>query len=198
VKRISLLLVLAFAMIRPAHAQQATVITGFLGAQFFDTDAPLETSPVLGMRWAWFARNGHGFEMTLDYTETRVEASQLSSILGLSFDDPQAIPEQLLRIALDYGYVGRGGVVRPYVTAGVGFLDANLVLSNRAERILANLNREVDTHDSSITYEAGAGVLVGEERLRFRYDMRIVRIDHLLTYGGTTTYQTSGGICWVF
>jgi opacity protein-like surface antigen len=198
VKRLVLLLVLAFAVVDTAHAQQATVLTGFLGAEFFDTDAPLETSPVLGLRWAWFARNGHGFETTLDYTESRVEVSQLGSLLGLSFDDPQTIPEQHLRIALDYAYVGRGGLVRPYVTAGVGYLDAELVLSNRAERILANLNREVETQDSSITYEAGAGVLVGEERMRFRYDMRIIRIDDLFIYGGTTTYETSGGISLVF
>jgi opacity protein-like surface antigen len=198
VKRLFFLLVLAFAMTRPAHAQQASVISGFLGAQFFDTDAPLETSPVLGLRWAWIARNGHGFEVTIDYTETRVEVGQLTSLLGLSFGDPQTMPEQLQRIAVDYAYVGRGGVVRPYVTAGVGFLDASLVLSNRAERILATLNRQVDTHDSSVTYEAGAGVLVGEDRLRFRYDMRIIYIDQLFTYGGTTTYQATGGISWVF
>ena len=198
VKRILLLFLLACAPAGAPRAQQATVIGGFLGAQFYDTDAPLETSPVVGIRWAWFARNGQGFEVTLDYTETRVETGQLETALGLDFDDPQSEPEQLQRISVDYGYVGRGGMVRPYVVAGVGFLRADLALSRRAERFLAATNRTLDTHDTSATFEAGTGVLLGEDRLRFRYDVRIVRIDSLFQDGGTTTYQTTGGVSWVF
>jgi len=198
VKRSLLLLLLMCASAGAARAQDSNVVSAFLGAQFFDTGAPLETSPVLGLRWAWFARNGHGLEVTIDYTESRVETGQLAILLGLSFDDPQTITERLQGLSLDYAYVAHGGMVRPYVTAGVGCLRSDLVLSQRAERIIEAFNRSVDTRESSATYEAGAGVLVGEERLRFRYDLRVVWIDQLLQSGGTATFQTSGGISWVF
>ncbi len=197
-KTLLLALLIACAPLGAIRAQQATVVGGFLGAQFYDTDAPLETSPILGVRWAWFARNGQGFEVTLDYTETRIETGQIATVLGLSFDDPQSEPEQQQRISVDYGYVGRGGMVRPYVVAGVGFLRADIALTLRGQRLATALNRTVDTHDSSTTFEAGTGVLVGEDRLRFRYDVRIVRIKNLFDDGGTTTYQTTGGISWVF
>src|SRR5262249_21484485 len=160
-KTLLLAFLAACAPLSIARAQQATVVGGFLGAQFYDTDAPLETSPIFGVRWGWFARNGQGFEVTLDYTETRIESGQIATVLGLSFDDPQTEPEQHQRISVDYGYVGRGGVVRPFVVAGVGFLRADIALTHRGERLVTSLNRTLDTHDTSTTFEAGAGVLAG-------------------------------------
>jgi hypothetical protein len=198
VKKLALLLLLICASARTAQAQQATVVSGFLGFEFHDSSAALETNPVVGGRWAWFARNGHGLEVSLEYGETRIEAGQLPILLSLSFDDPQTVTERLGRISVDYGYVGHGGVVRPYVTAGLGVLRGEIVLSQRAQRIVEAQNRTVDTVDSSATWEAGTGVLVGDERLRFRYDLRVIWINDLFGNGGTATYQTSGGISWVF
>jgi len=198
VKRFALLFLLLCAPVGAARAQSTTMVGGHLGVEFFDTTTALETAPVIGGRWAWFARNGHGLEVGLEYSETRLEAGQLTVLLELPFDDAQTVTEQLSRFSLDYGYVGRGGVVRPYVTAGVGYLRGDIVLSHRAERILDALNRTVDTRDSTPTYEAAVGVLVGEERLRFRYDLRLIWIDQLFGNDGTATFQTSGGLSWVF
>jgi outer membrane protein with beta-barrel domain len=198
VKRLLPLILLLCAPVGALRAQPATVVGGHLGVEFFDTSTGLETSPVIGGRWAWFARNGHGFEVGLEYSETRLESGQLTVLLELPFDDPQTVSERLLRGSVDYGYVGRGGVVRPYVMAGVGYLRGEILLSNRARRIVDALNRTVDTHDSTPTYEAAVGVLVGEERLRFRYDLRLIWIDGLFGNDGTATFQTSGGLSFVF
>lgn len=197
-KRLLVILFLASSSVSPILAQQARVVTAFLGEQFFDAGAAQEASAVLGVRWAWYARTGHGFEFTIDYTETRIEGGQLPLLLNFNFEDPQTMPEELERVAVDYSYVARGGLVRPYVSAGVGYLRADIRLSNRAEQFLASLGRTMDTDDSATTYGAGAGVLIGDELLRFRYDLRLIRMGDLFSTGSTTNFQTSGGFAWVF
>lgn len=199
-RRVGRAIALAVLLSAPAgvaRAQQAQMVTGFLGARFYDIDSALETSPVVGARWGWFARSGHGFEFAIDYTESRLETGQIALLLGVSFEDPQALPEQLETVSLDYAYVARGGVVRPYAMIGAGYVRAEIALSNRAERLLESLNRSLETSDTSAVYQAAFGVLVGEERLRFRYDARLVRIDSL--FGSpTTVFQMGGGFSWIF
>jgi len=84
------------------------------------------------------------------------------------------------------------------VSAGLGYLRATISLSGRAESVLSSLGRTFDTGDNAVTYGAGAGVLIGEERIRFRYDMRVIRVGALFNSGNGTTLQTTGGLAWVF
>jgi len=197
-KRALVLVVLGLCPIAAAQAQQARVVSTFLGVQLYDNRSALETSGVLGVRYAWFARTGHGFEVSLDYTQTRAEAGTLVQLLSLNFSDPQTLPEDLERLGVDYSYVSRGGMVRPFVNVGAGYLRADISLSARAERFVKALGRTIDTVDNAFTYEAGAGVLIGEDRLRFRYDVRVIRFGGVFDTGPGTTLQTSGGIAWVF
>ncbi len=197
-KRALFLVALVSCPVAGVRAQEAHVVTAFLGEQFYDNTSAVEASGVLGVRWAWYARNGHGFEFTLDYARTRIEAGALPAFLGLNFDDPQTLPEELERVAVDYSHVSRGGLVRPYVSAGLGYLRATISLSGRAESVLSSLGRTFDTGDNALTYGAGAGVLIGEDRLRFRYDMRVIRFAALFNSGNGTTLQTTGGFAWVF
>ena len=197
-KKLLVLVLLGLCPVAAVRAQEARVVTAFLGEQFYDTRSALESSGVVGVRWAWYARTGHGFEVSLDYAQTRVETGTLSQLLGLNFDDPQTLPEELERLAVDYSYVARGGLVRPYVSAGLGYLRADISLSGRAERFISSLGRTFDANDSALTYGAGAGVLIGEDRLRFRYDLRVIRFAELFNTGNSTTLQTSGGFAWVF
>ncbi len=197
-KRALVLVALGLCPVAAAQAQQARVVSTFLGAQFYDNRSALETSGVIGVRYAWFARTGHGFEASLDYTQTRVEEGTLAQLLGLNFTDPQTLPEEFERIGVDYSYVSRGGLVRPFVNVGAGYLRADISLSARAERFIKALGRTVDSVDNAFTYEAGAGVLIGEDRLRFRYDVKLLRFGGLFDQGPGTTLQTSAGIAWVF
>src|SRR5437773_2219502 len=103
-KRALFLVALGLSPVAGVRAQEAHVVTAFLGEQFYDSSAAAEASGVLGVRWAWYAR----------------------------------------------------------------------------------------------TYGAGAGVRVGEDRLRFRYDVRVIRFGKLFNNGNGTTLQTTGGFAWIF
>ncbi len=203
-RKILAVLSVVFASSLIVSAQQWE-LSAFMGAQFFDVDEGQETSPVMGVRWGWSNPSGHGIEVTLERSETRTEIAQLGFDVAfilppfdVDLSDDQTEQLELLRVAVDYRYLIGSGMVRPYISVGIGLVRGEIDPTELQRFTLAALGVSIDDDDTSLTYGTAVGFLIGEQRTRFRYDLRMVAIDDLFDAGTTTNFQTSGGFTWVF
>ncbi len=170
-------------------------LSGFFGIHFsevLDESDPQPLNSLIGVRWGWSSGSGHGIEVTVERTQTDVEVTFLEPLSGTTFSS--FVEADFFRVGLDYRLQGRDGTVRPYATAGLGYAFADL------DRLPSSfvLLRPHDDQNGSLTYSAGAGFLIGEGRLRFRYDLRLLVIDRPFDTDVQSNVETSAGFSWIF